>query len=472
MSANLRMSICPPGGGQAYTQDRFPAGGRNGNYMSPIRVQDVNKVFGERAHRALPLIEQGKSRAEIQDETGLVVAVREATFEIQDGEIFVVMGLSGSGKSTLVRLFNRLIDPTSGTVEIDGQDITKLSEKEMRRLRSSKMSMVFQRFALFPHQTVRDNAAFGLEVRGLSRADRSERAEQALEMVGLAGWGDRYPSELSGGMQQRVGLARALATDADILLMDEAFSALDPLIRREMQDHLLQIQSELHKTIVFITHDLNEAMRLGDRIVVMKDGAIVQLGTAEEILTNPATDYVAAFTQDVDPNRVLTAGSIMRDPIGTVSPVSGPRVAMQRLKEVQRNELYAVRGDRIIAGYVTDRELLEAAQRGEQDLSQVIRADYPRAAPDTPISDLYALSVEYSLPIAVVDDRERLLGVVPRVSLLTALAEVSARADTTYSAIEDQSSQAGMDNGTGEDGDDHSDASMSEGAGDAIHTTN
>lgn len=395
--------------------------------MTTIRARHVTKIFGDRPDRALPLIDEGLSRDEIQQRTGLVVGVRDASFEVADGEFFVVMGLSGSGKSTLVRMFNRLIEPTSGTIQVGGMDITGLGDRDLRRLRSTSVSMVFQRFALFPHHTVLDNTAFGLEVQGLDRTERRRRAHEALDMVGLDSWGDRYPSELSGGMQQRVGLARALATNADVLLMDEAFSALDPLIRREMQDHLLQLQEELQKTIVFITHDLNEAMRLGDRIAVMKDGAIVQIGTSEEILTQPATDYVAAFTQDVDPNRVLTASSIMRTPVGVVSPEVGPRVAMQRLKELQRNEVYAVRPDRTLAGYVRDTDLSEAARRGEQRVDACVRTDYPSATPDTYISDLYGPAVEHSLPIAVVDERGRLVGVVPRVSLLTALAQISAR---------------------------------------------
>ncbi len=417
--------------------------------MSTIRVRRVNKVFGDRADRALPLIDQGLTRDEIQARTGLVVGVRDASFEVAPGEFFVVMGLSGSGKSTLVRMFNRLIEPTSGTIEVDGQDITALSDRELRQLRATKVSMVFQRFALFPHQTVLENTAFGLEVQGLARAEREERAAHALEMVGLGNWGDRYPSELSGGMQQRVGLARALATDADILLMDEAFSALDPLIRREMQDHLLQLQEELQKTIIFITHDLNEAMRLGDRIAVMKDGAIVQIGTSEEILTQPANEYVAAFTQDVDPNRVLTAGSIMRDPAGVVSPEVGPHVAMARLKELQRNEIYAVRPDRTLAGFVRDTDLSEAARRGDTTLSQCVRTDYPSASADTYISDLYGLAVEHSLPIAVVDERGRLSGVVPRVSLLSALADISARSDSNGTS-EGNDSNDGDDSGAGD----------------------
>jgi glycine betaine/proline transport system ATP-binding protein len=395
--------------------------------MPKIEARNVTTIFGDQPEKALALVREGASKDEILDRTGQVVGVLDASFSVEAGEIFVVMGLSGSGKSTLVRCINRLVDPTGGTIEIDGVDVTSLSERELRHLRSTKLSMVFQRFALFPHQTVRDNAAFGLEVQGVSKAERRRRADEALEMVGLGSWGDRYPAELSGGMQQRVGLARALATDADILLMDEAFSALDPLIRREMQDHLLQLQEELQKTIVFITHDLNEAMRLGDRIAVMKDGAIVQIGTAEDILTRPATDYVAAFIQDVDPTRVLTAGSVMRDPVGVVSPEVGPRVAMQRLRELQRNELYAVRPDRTLVGYVRDADLAEAAARGERDLTGVVRTDYPSAGPETLISDLYGLAVESTLPIAVVDERTRLLGVVPRVSLLNALAELAAR---------------------------------------------
>ncbi len=392
-----------------------------------IRVTGVNKVFGDRPERALPLIADGRTRDEIQADTGLVVGVRDATFEIQAGEFFVIMGLSGSGKSTMVRLLNRLLEPTSGTIEINGRDITRLSERELRRLRSTNLSMVFQHFALLPHQTVRQNAGFGLQIRGMSRRERERSADEALEMVGLGGWGDRYPSELSGGMKQRVGLARALATQADILLMDEAFSALDPLIRREMQDHLLQLQAELQKTVVFITHDLNEAMRLGDRIAVMRDGEIVQLGTSEAILTEPANDYVAAFIQDVDPTRVLTAGSIMREPIGVVSPDVGPRVAMQQLRELQRNELYAVRSDRTVEGYVRDTELLEAAQRGDATLRALVHDDFPRATADTPISDLYPLAAEHTLPIAVLDERGRLSGVVPRVSLLAAMAQLSVR---------------------------------------------
>lgn len=257
-------------------------------------------------------LEAGADREELRAQ-GTTAAVIDASFEVEEGQIFVVMGLSGSGKSTLLRMLNGLLEPTSGRVLFDGQDVTALKPRELREVRATKISMVFQHFALFPHRSVLENAAYGLEVQGIPREERDKRATEALELAGLKGWEKSWPDELSGGMQQRVGLARALATDADLLLMDESFSALDPLIRRDMQDQLLELQKTLKKTIVFITHDLNEAMRLGDRIAVMKDGRIVQNGTAEDILVRPATDYVASFIQDVDRSRVLTAGAIMED---------------------------------------------------------------------------------------------------------------------------------------------------------------
>lgn len=388
--------------------------------MPKIQVRELTKIFGDHPGRGLELLRAGKSKDEILEETGQVVGVINATFDVQQGEIFVVMGLSGSGKSTLVRLLNRLIEPTSGTVEIDGENITGLSTQRLRELRARKISMVFQRFALFPHRTVIENAAFGLEVQNIDVDERVNRAREALAMVGLSGWETNYPGQLSGGMQQRVGLARALATDADILLMDEAFSALDPLIRREIQDQLIDLHQTLQKTIVFITHDLNEAMRLGDRIAVMKDGEIVQIGTAEEILNHPADDYVTAFVQDVDRSRVITAGSVMLDPRGTVSERDGPSVAMHRMRELQVNELYVVGQRRQLLGVVRDKDLAQAHQRGEATVGTVVKNDYPSASPDTFISEIFGLSAEHTLPIAVVDDEGRLLGVVPRVSLLSA----------------------------------------------------
>ncbi|MET9958397.1 glycine betaine/L-proline ABC transporter ATP-binding protein [Streptomyces sp. NPDC006326] len=282
--------------------------------MSTLQAEHVYKVFGRRPGAAVRALRSGTGRDELRAD-GTTAAVIDASFRVEPGEIFVVMGLSGSGKSTLLRMLNGLLEPTAGRILFDGQDLTGLSRRELRHVRSRKISMVFQHFALFPHRSVLENAAYGLEVQGVDRAERERRAAESLELCGLAGWEKSWPDELSGGMQQRVGLARALATDADLLLMDESFSALDPLIRRDMQDQLLELQQRLKKTIVFITHDLNEAMRLGDGIAVMRDGRIVQQGSAEDILTRPADDYVASFVQDVDRSRVLTADAVMTDPV-------------------------------------------------------------------------------------------------------------------------------------------------------------
>ncbi|QNS07238.1 quaternary amine ABC transporter ATP-binding protein [Streptomyces xanthii] len=291
--------------------------------MSRLEAEDLYKVFGRRPDEAVEKLRRGADREELRAD-GTTAAVIDASFTVEPGQIFVVMGLSGSGKSTLLRMLNGLLEPTAGHVRFDGEDLTQLSPRELREVRSKKISMVFQHFALFPHRSVLENAAYGLEVQGVPRAEREKRAHEALELAGLKGWEKSFPDELSGGMQQRVGLARALATDADLLLMDESFSALDPLIRRDMQDQLLELQKTLKKTIVFITHDLNEAMRLGDRIAVMRDGRIVQIGTAEDILVTPANDYVASFTQDVDRARVLTAGAIMSEPEQGYDPSDAP----------------------------------------------------------------------------------------------------------------------------------------------------
>ncbi|MFF3495513.1 glycine betaine/L-proline ABC transporter ATP-binding protein [Streptomyces sp. NPDC002795] len=350
-------------------------------------------VFGRRPDEAVEKLRGGADREELRAE-GTTAAVIDASFTVEPGQIFVVMGLSGSGKSTLLRMLNGLLEPTSGQVKFDGEDLTALAPKELRAVRSHKISMVFQHFALFPHRSVMENAGYGLEVQGVPRAEREERAVEALRLAGLEGWEKSFPDELSGGMQQRVGLARALATDADLLLMDESFSALDPLIRRDMQDQLLELQKTLKKTIVFITHDLNEAMRLGDNIAVMRDGRIVQIGSAEDILVTPANDYVASFTQDVDRSRVLSARAIMAEP-----------------------------GE----GY----DMAEAPAKVHED---------------TPIAELFTPCSTSEIPVAVVDDEGELQGVVPRERLLAVLGEPMKTVENGTNAeaaglVEDESAE-------------------------------
>lgn len=389
--------------------------------MGAIEVNNVYKVFGHKADAAVRMLEGGASRDDVADATGTVPAVIGVSFSIEPGEIFVVMGLSGSGKSTLVRCLNLMHPPTSGTVSVDGADLQSLSAGELRQLRAEKISMVFQHFGLFPHRTIIENAMWGLEVRKVPEAERRERAARALELVGLSGWETSYPGELSGGMQQRVGLARALATDADVLLMDEAFSALDPLIRSEMQELLVGLQQDLRKTIVFITHDLNEAMFLGDRIAIMKDGRIVQIGTTEDILQNPADEYVSAFVQDVDRSRVLTAGAVMEEPVAKILLREGPQAALRQMRKRQTSGLLVVDARRRLVGAALDDDVIAAIQRDEHRLDAIVRSDVTTVSPDTPLADCLIPSAESRLPLAVVEDG-RLLGVIPRVTLLTALA--------------------------------------------------
>ncbi len=402
--------------------------------MSLIDVSGVYKVFGRKSDKALEMLQAGHDRVAVQEATGATPAVIDASFQVEKGEIFVVMGLSGSGKSTLVRCLNLMHPPTAGSVLIDGIDIMGLPAADLRRLRAEKISMVFQHFGLFPHRTVLENTMWGLEVRHVPEDESRVRANEALEMVGLSGWGDSHPGELSGGMQQRVGLARALATDADILLMDEAFSALDPLIRAEMQEQLVALQQELQKTIVFITHDLNEAMYLGDRIAMMKDGRIVQIGTTEDILQDPANDYVEAFVQDVDRSRVLTASAVMEEPIATILRREGPKAALKHMRERQISALFVVDPKRRLVGAALDDDVIEAVRSGEGKLDNFIHSDVATVSPDTPLIDLLIPSAESRLPLAVVEDG-CLVGVIPRVTLLAALGG-SRREDLSTDAVE------------------------------------
>ncbi|MFB9236009.1 glycine betaine/L-proline ABC transporter ATP-binding protein [Plantactinospora siamensis] len=395
--------------------------------MAALAVKSLYKIFGNRGDEAVRRLADGTDRDEAM--TGLpgTAAVIDANFEVRPGEIFVVMGLSGSGKSTLLRMLNGLIPPTHGSVEVGGVDITALKPAALRRLRREKLSMVFQHFALMPHRTVAENAGYALEVAGLPRAERREKAMNALRLVGLEKWADSLPRELSGGMKQRVGLARALAAETDVLLMDEAFSALDPLIRREVQDQLLELQSELGKTIVFITHDLNEAMRLGDRIAVMRDGRIVQIGTAEEILTDPANDYVAQFVADVDRTRVLTASSVMERPQSVLDVGAGPRLAARALRETQTSVVYVTGAQKRLLGTVTEDEVSRALRAGSRTLDGYVTTGQVRTvATDTAVADLFTHSAESTHPVAVLDDRDRLAGVIPRITLLAALGNTGS----------------------------------------------
>ncbi len=389
-----------------------------------IRVNQLTKIFGSHSQEALKMLHDGASKDEILEKTGCGVGVSQASFTVDEGEIVVVMGLSGSGKSTLVRCINRLIEPTAGEIFIDDQDITSLSSDELRHVRLSKLGMVFQNFALFPHRTVCQNAEYGLEIRGMAPAARREKAMIALEQVGLSGWEDYYPANLSGGMQQRVGLARALALDPDILLMDEAFSALDPLIRSDMQDELISLQSRMRKTIVFISHDLDEALKLGDRLVLMKDGAIVQIGTAEEILTNPANDYVARFVENVDLTKVLTAESVMVKPKATVLlSAHDPKSALRFMQKQQLSQIFVHDKDQKVIGLVTADAASEGVQRHETELHHIMQTDFVSVAPDTPAADLIPIMANLPYPLPVVGSDGKLKGVVIRGSLLAALAE-------------------------------------------------
>ena len=386
-----------------------------------LEARHLFKVFGRNPGQAVRRLKAGESRTEVSDAG--TAAVIDASFTVNRGEIFVIMGLSGSGKSTIIRMLNGLLAPTDGEVVVQGRSVTGASAKELRSIRRSDVSMVFQHFALLPHRTVLDNAAYALEIQGVAKNARLARAREILTKVGLDGWADHYPDELSGGMRQRVGLARALTAGTDIMLMDEAFSALDPLIRREMQEQLVELQRELGRTIIFITHDLNEAMFLGDRIAVMRDGRIVQQGTPEEILTDPANDYVAQFVQDVDRTRVLTASAVMEPPHLTVPLTAGVRGALRVLREEQVSTIFAVENRRLV-GAVTDRAVIRAVKAGTSDLRRIVDAAVLTVGPDDLLTDIVERAVESPMPLAVIDDTRRLIGVIPRVTLLAALGNV------------------------------------------------
>ncbi len=389
-----------------------------------IKVEGLYKIFGNHPEKALKLLKEGASKEEIFKKTKQAVGCLDINFHVEEGEILVVMGLSGSGKSTLIRCLNRLNEPTKGKVAVDGVNVTALNHKELMEFRRKKFGFVFQNFALFPHRTVQANTEYGLEIQGVDPIERAERAKTALAQVGLAGWEQSMPGQLSGGMQQRVGLARALAVDPDILLMDEAFSALDPLIRRGMQDELISLQDKVKKTIVFITHDLDEALKIGDRIILMKDGKVVQEGTPEDILTNPATRYVEKFVEDVDMSKVLTARAVMTSAKVVAYPKDGPLVALRKMREQGMSSIFVMEKDGRFLGLLTAESAKGAADRGDKLIKEVINhKELPTVHPDDPLNSLFPLLAKHTFPLPVLDDEQKLMGIVVRGAVYAGLAE-------------------------------------------------
>ncbi|MFD1136109.1 quaternary amine ABC transporter ATP-binding protein [Paenibacillus urinalis] len=401
--------------------------------MTILEVRNVSKLFGPGASEGAKLLSQGWDKKRLAKEKGITVGVNQVNMEIKQGEIFVIMGLSGSGKSTLVRMLNRLIEPTSGEILVHGKDLRKMNKEQLREVRRKTISMVFQSFALLPHRTVLDNVEYGLEIQKVDKSVRTEKAKEALALVGLKGWEDKLPSELSGGMQQRVGLARALANDPEVMLMDEAFSALDPLIRRDMQDELLELQDRMKKTIVFITHDLDEALRIGDRIALMKDGAVEQIGTPEEIMIQPANSFVARFVEDVDLSKVLTAAHVMRRP-ETITLDRGPRVALELMRERGISNLFVIDRSKKLLGVITAEDAARASKDG-QTIQDILITDGPQVPPETLMNELFEITSSAKVPLAVVNENGRLEGVIVRGALLGALGgEVSATKEESINA--------------------------------------
>ncbi|WP_312363795.1 glycine betaine/L-proline ABC transporter ATP-binding protein ProV [Ensifer sp.] len=389
-----------------------------------IKLKDVYKIFGEHTEDALGLLRTGKSKADIHRKTGCSIGVNGATFDIKAGEIFVIMGLSGSGKSTLLRLLNRLIEPTAGSIEIDGQDITKMSRKALIELRRRDISMVFQSFALLPNRNVLNNAAFGLEVAGVGEVERKEKAMAALKAVGLEGYSESRPDELSGGMKQRVGLARALASEPSILLMDEAFSALDPLIRTEMQDELVRLQAEHSRTIVFVSHDLDEAMRIGDRICIMQNGNVVQVGTPDEIVGNPANDYIRSFFRNVDVSQVFKAGDVARKNQITIIERQGvsAAAALEQMKSRDREFAIIVGRDMKYHGMVSQASLMEKIRsKAEDPYRKAFLADATPIAANEQLSGVLGQVAASAWPVPVVDEEHRYVGAISKSALLETL---------------------------------------------------
>ena len=421
-----------------------------GNGGEPIiRVENCSVVFGRRAKQALEMRRSGKSKAEIEKATGSTIGAYEATFDVYPGEIFVVIGLSGSGKSTILRAVNGLNEPTEGSVYLDGDHISGMSSKQLREVRRKKIGMVFQHFGLLPNRTVLDNIGFGLEIKGVSTQERRKKAEETLPAVGLQGQGEKLISELSGGMKQRVGLARALATEQEILLMDEPFSALDPLIRRDMQNLFLSIQGEAQRTVIFVTHDLDEALTLGHRAAIMKDGEIVQIGTPEQILREPATEYVERFVEDVDYAKVRMAESVMVEPKDVAYTSEGPTVVLRRMKQAGLSHIFVLDRERRLVGLAEAEEVARLAERDERELGAAVDEDAPADERRTPLREVLPSFLDDSdAPVAVVDEDGRLAGGIVRGSLIAGLT-------TTTETSED-----GGENFSGVDAREHSEVSQ------------
>lgn len=381
--------------------------------MTKIEIKNLSILFGSEKNRAKKMILKGKSKQEILKETGCTVAVRNANLEIEEGEMFVIMGLSGSGKSTLLRCINRLNEPTMGEIRVNGIDITRSSDKELLQIRRKELAMVFQHFGLLPHRTVLSNVSFGLELQSVPKEEREKKAQESIELVGLKGYENQRVDELSGGMQQRVGLARALANNPEVLLMDEAFSALDPLIREQMQDELLLLQEKMKRTIVFITHDLDEAIKLGDRIAIMKDGEVVQVGTPEEILTDPANAYVTRFTESVDRGRIVTASSIMlKQPIVVRIKRDGPKAIFRKMRERRLYALPVIGNDDQFIGEIQYKDVLKLRKEGSKDVSSIVQTEVPSVLENTTVEDMLPLLPKVRQALPVVNEENRLVGVV------------------------------------------------------------
>ncbi len=397
------------------------------NKQVQIRIEKLFKIFGPTPAKVLPQVHEGKSKDQVLADTGHTVGLKDINLEIHRGEIFVIMGLSGSGKSTLIRHFNRIIDPTAGQIFCEDIDVMQLNTKQLREFRRQKMAMVFQHFGLLPHYTVIDNVAFGLKTQGVDKKTRLAKARQWLADVGLNGYEEQYPSQLSGGQQQRVGLARALCTDAEILLMDEAFSALDPLIRSEMQDQLIQLQEKLHKTIVFITHDLDEALRLGDRIAILRDGELIQVGAPKDILLNPADDYVEAFVRDVNRARALTVENVMKSPSNRIT-ANTIGEALQQMKATPAVFAYLENADGYQGAVLknTLEKIVRETDDADAPLCEKVIEDTVRVSPDALLEEVIPDTLDQDYPLPVVDEEGNLKGELSRSSLAQVLGTTTA----------------------------------------------